>query len=100
MTAPGTGLIIVDVLLVITCAVAALLQIAVLRDNSIPEHRLIEAARAILATGYTILAVRFTFLLATDGDLYIPGITEMALVMIAFGHICFGWVRIKVPPAH
>lgn len=91
---PGAGYIILDILTVLLCTLAAVVQLAVMRDKSVPEPRLIEAARGILVAGYAILAVRFGALLAADGDLYIPGITEVALAMIAVGHIAFAAVRL------
>lgn len=91
----GAGFILLDILTVLLCAAAAIIQLAVLRDRNVPEPRLIEAARMILVAGYSILSLRFGSLLIVDGDLYIPGITEIAMAMIAAGHIAFAWVRLK-----
>jgi hypothetical protein len=91
----GTGYIFLDILVVVLCAIAAIFQLAVMRDASVPEPRLVAAARGALVAGYAILAVRFCAILMMDGDLRIPGITEIAMSMVAAGHIAFAWGRLK-----
>ena len=79
------ALIAADYLVTGLLWLAALLQIAVLRDRSICESRQAEACRWLVATGIAGLAARFTFLLVDDGQLSIPLHSVASIALLGLG---------------
>jgi hypothetical protein len=78
----GHGYIFADWILAIIVTLCALAHLAVLRAPDIPESKIIEHIRWIKIAGFSILAIRFWFVISTHGDLYIPPATEIGLTLI------------------
>lgn len=87
MNMPGIGNLAADYLLTILLWLAAVLQIAVLRDRSLPETRQGEAYRWLVAVGILGLAGRFTFVLIDTGDLLVPVYSLVPIALLALGTI-------------
>lgn len=78
----GHGYIFADWTLAILATLCALSHLAVLRAPDIPESKIIEHVRWIKIAGFSILAIRFWFVLTTHGDIFIPPATEMGLTLV------------------
>jgi len=70
-----------SIVLLLLCVAAALMQLAVLRDRSLPEHSLVEAFRYLRVAAYTITAVVAAYVLA-NGQALQP-MPALALIMLA-----------------
>ena len=82
-------------LVVTLLVVAALLQIAVIRDSSIYLTRAAASARWVIACGLLGLAVRFGYLLWDNGRLAVPLHSLLSIGSVALGLIALELPRFK-----
>jgi hypothetical protein len=94
----GTGNIAADYIVTAVLWLAAVLQIAVLRDRSLPETRQSEAYRWLIFAGLLGLAVRFTFVLIDTGDLLVPVYSLIPVGLLALGAIGLGLEKFRRVP--
>lgn len=78
----GEGFVIADWVLALLVTLCALAHLAVLRAPEIEESKIIEHIRWVKIGGFTILSMRFWFILLADGDLLAPPPTEMGLSFV------------------
>lgn len=76
---------------------AALLQLAVLRDHSLPESRLADASRWVLQVALVGLAGRFTVVLVDVGDLLVPAYSLAPVGLLALALIGLTLDRLRRP---
>jgi hypothetical protein len=93
----GAGGVIFDVMVTGLLWLAALLQLAVVRDETLPESRTADAARWIVAVGLCGMALRFTFVLIDTGDILVPPYSLLPVALIALGMIALAMDRLRRP---
>jgi hypothetical protein len=71
---------------------AALLQVAVIRDRSIYITRAAMSARWLVAAGLLGLATRFAFFIHDEGELALP-----LYALASIGAVAFGLVALELP---
>jgi hypothetical protein len=98
MNMPGLGNIAADYAVTALLWLAAVLQIAVLRDRGLPETRQAEAYRWLVAAAMLGLAGRFTFVLLDTGDLLVPVYSLIPLALLALGTIGLGLEKFRRVP--
>lgn len=81
----GRGYIALDYLVTVLIWITALLQVAVLRDRSLPETRFAESCRWLVVAGLVGVALRFTFVLGDVVDIRLPPFSLASL-----GFLCLG----------
>lgn len=80
----GVGYAVLDVLVIFLVASAAIIQLAIYRDRGIRETQAVDAARLLMFSGYTILAVRWAVLFVqNDLDLLVPPSVEIGVGLTA-----------------
>lgn len=84
----GEGLVAWDYFVTVLLWIAAVLQIAVLRDRTIAESPQADACRWLIAAGLAGLAMRMSFILYDTGDVKASPFTLASVGMIALG--CIG----------
>lgn len=87
-----------DVVITAAIWIAALLQLAVLRDQDLPESRLADSGRWLVTAGLMGLGARFTFLLADGGDVRVPLESMLSVLGVALGAIATALDRLVRPP--
>jgi hypothetical protein len=87
MTDPqyNEGMVILDAAVVFLMSLAAILNLAVLRDQRIVEPLAVAAGRRVMVGGLVILAIRYGYLFYQKGDLPIGFPTGAGLCMIGLG---------------
>lgn len=93
----GAGGVALDIAVTLLLWVAAVLQFAVLRDQSLPESRTADAARWLVASGIAGLAMRFTFVLIDTGDILVPPYSLIPVALVALGTIALALDRLRRP---
>lgn len=88
------GMLFMDYVVTLLLFVAAVLNMAVLRDVYIPEPLPIQAGRRIIAGGYTLLLLWFLFLFYKAGQLPISFIGGLGLGMLSMGSILVNATRL------
>lgn len=78
----GQGYIFADWILTILVILCALVHVAVLRAPDLPESKIIEHIRMIKIAGFSIVAMRYVYVLYVHGDIYIQPATELGLILI------------------
>lgn len=89
---------VVDVVLIVVMWLAALMQLAVVRDPLIVESDTSAASRRVLAIGLAAMATRFMFVLFGDGDFKVPFEARVGLGLIAFGALGLAIERLWLRP--
>lgn len=100
MSNVGVGYVVFDVLVTGLLWVAAVLQIAVLRDRSVNESRFAESCRWLITAGVTGIALRFTFVLYDAGDIRLPPFSLSCLAVLAVGLIGRPLEQLMLSPPH
>lgn len=78
--------------------IAALLQLAVIRDRSLPESSFCESGRVLLTAGIAGLALRFSYVLVDQGALNLPLHSLVSLLMSSLGAAVVALGRIIAAP--
>lgn len=81
----GMGFVILDILMVIMLTIAAVVNIAVLRDNQIKETNIMAAGRRMVIAGLCVLSVRFWYVISQVGDLSISLPSLLGISLLALG---------------
>lgn len=87
MRADGVGMVFFDYSVTVLMWLSAILQLAVIRDRSLPETRHAEACRWLVAAGVAGLALRLSFVLYDTGDIRLPPFSLASLMLISIGLI-------------
>lgn len=68
--------------LLILCIAAVIVQVAILRDRSLPETELVEALRYLRVAAYGIMAVTLVYLIAVGH--WLQPMPAISLTLLAF----------------
>ncbi|MGN6704410.1 MAG: hypothetical protein ACTHKB_15780 [Burkholderiaceae bacterium] len=81
----GAGMVLIDYLLTAFVWLSLLLCAAIVRAPDVVETNMQQVARRIKTAGLFILACRFTYVMATDGDILIsvPSMIGLLLLLLA-----------------
>ena len=94
MSPSAVGWVPLDVALAVGAALAAVLQLAVLRSPDVPELSLVEASRRVRAAGWSLLALHCGWVLVADGDLPIDYHALVPLLLLAWADVAAALVRL------
>lgn len=94
----GNGYVVFDYLITALLWLAAVMQAAVIRDQSIAETRFVDSCRWLIAAGVAGIAARFTFVLMDTGDIRLPPFSLVSLGLLSVGLIGAPLEKITRPP--
>lgn len=74
-------------ILIILCLVAAVLELACLRDPAIPDNDLSLVGRRLLIAGWTLLVLRFSWMLTQGLIDHINTVAVLGIAFVSIGNI-------------
>ena len=86
---------ILILLIALSCGAAAFLEARCMRDPCIPDNALSLAGRRIKIVGYSIIAMRFLYLLGDGQTVFVP--SAIGLLMVAFSDCVRCANRLQMP---
>lgn len=92
---PGYGYVLVDVVTIALVFLAALVQLATYLDKTIHETPAVDAARMLMAAGYSIIGVRWSVLFWNSGaDLLISPMLLVGVALTALAQVVLAGNRL------
>lgn len=84
----GAGYVMIDLLAIFFCFLAALCQLAIYMDRGLNETKAVDASRMLMFVGYVIVGVRWAYLLmASDFDLRINPVLVLGVLFTALAQV-------------